>query len=108
MADKYLNLDGTREIVTRLKAYADSKEGLGAGVTSEILIIDSELDPGEGGDGGGSYTLPTASASVLGGVKIGDGITITNGVISAITATIVQNMIDTSIADITDADEVSF
>ena len=29
------------------------------------------------------YTLPTASADTLGGVKIGDGITITNGVISA-------------------------
>jgi len=30
-----------------------------------------------------TYTLPTASASTLGGVKIGSGITITNGVISA-------------------------
>lgn len=36
-----------------------------------------------GGGGGGSYALPTASATVLGGVKIGAGITITNGVISA-------------------------
>ena len=27
------------------------------------------------------YTLPTATASVLGGVKIGNGITISNGVI---------------------------
>ena len=32
---------------------------------------------------GSSYTLPTASGSVLGGVKIGSGITITDGVISA-------------------------
>lgn len=30
-----------------------------------------------------TYTLPTATASALGGVKIGSGITITNGVISA-------------------------
>ena len=30
-----------------------------------------------------NYSLPTASASVLGGVKIGSGITITSGVISA-------------------------
>lgn len=30
-----------------------------------------------------SYSLPTATASVLGGVKIGSGITITDGVISA-------------------------
>lgn len=36
---------------------------------------------------GTSYTLPTASATDLGGVKIGSGITITNGVISANTFT---------------------
>lgn len=35
--------------------------------------------------GGGSYTLPTATASVLGGVKIGSGITISSGVISVST-----------------------
>ena len=33
--------------------------------------------------GGGSYTLPTASADTLGGVKVGSGLTITNGVLSA-------------------------
>lgn len=37
-----------------------------------------------GGSGGGSYTLPTASSSTLGGVKIGSGLTINNnGVVSA-------------------------
>ena len=35
-----------------------------------------------GGGGGGSYILPTATSSILGGVKIGNNITITNGVIS--------------------------
>ena len=35
------------------------------------------------GGGGGSYTLPTASASTLGGVKVGFGLTITDGVLSA-------------------------
>ena len=39
--------------------------------------------PSAGGGGGGSYTLPTASASVLGGVKIGSGLTITDGVLAA-------------------------
>ena len=38
--------------------------------------------PGESG-GGGSYTLPTASADTLGGVKVGSGLTITDGVLSA-------------------------
>ena len=35
-----------------------------------------------GGAGGGSYTLPVATASILGGVKIGSNITINAGVIS--------------------------
>lgn len=37
--------------------------------------------PGEGG--GGSYTLPIASADTLGGIKVGSGLTITDGVLSA-------------------------
>jgi hypothetical protein len=39
---------------------------------------------GGGGGGGSSYTLPVATAAVLGGVKIGSGITVTaDGTISA-------------------------
>lgn len=37
----------------------------------------------EVGSGGGDYTLPTASGSVLGGVKVGSRLTITDGVLSA-------------------------
>ena len=33
--------------------------------------------------GANNYTLPTASATQLGGVKIGTGLTISNGVLSA-------------------------
>jgi len=36
-----------------------------------------------GGSGGGSYTLPTATSSVLGGIKIGANLTITDGVLAA-------------------------
>ena len=38
--------------------------------------------PGEGG-GGEGYTLPVASAETLGGIKVGSGLTITDGVLSA-------------------------
>lgn len=39
---------------------------------------------GGGSGGGGNYTLPTASGSTLGGVKVGSGLTInTSGVLSA-------------------------
>jgi len=34
--------------------------------------------------GGGNYTLPTATDSVLGGVKVGSGLTISSGVLSTI------------------------
>lgn len=47
-----------------------------------MIINFNNLGGGEGG--GGSYTLPVASASVLGGVKIGQGISIDqDGAISA-------------------------
>ena len=37
-----------------------------------------------GGSGGGSYTLPAASAGTLGGVKVGSGLSVTaDGVLSA-------------------------
>lgn len=106
MADKYLNLAGTGELVSKLKEYADSKQGLGVSVDGERLIIDSGVTPG--GGSGGSYVLPEATATRLGGVKIGDGITISNGVISAITATAVQSMIDTALAQYGNGDTAAF
>jgi hypothetical protein len=38
---------------------------------------------GPGGGGSGSYTLPEASSSVLGGIKVGSGLSIASGVLSA-------------------------
>lgn len=44
-----------------------------------------------GGGGGGSYTLPVASESVLGGVKVGNGLSIENdGVLNATVSSEVQ------------------
>ena len=49
------------------------------------LVVEegAEVEGLGGGEGGGSYTLPVASASTLGGVKVGSGLTITDGVLSA-------------------------
>ena len=52
------------------------------------LVIGGKLTVLEGAtvkglENGGSYTLPVASADTLGGVKIGSGLTITDGVLSA-------------------------
>lgn len=49
-----------------------------------------------GGSGGGSYTLPTASAAIKGGVKIGKGLTMTGEVLSADGETVDTAMSDTS------------
>jgi hypothetical protein len=38
---------------------------------------------GSGGGGGSSYSLPTATASTLGGIKVGTNLSISNGVLSA-------------------------
>jgi hypothetical protein len=59
------------------------------GVTDGQALVWNQANlrwqPGNAGSGGGSYTLPTASTSVLGGVKVdGSTITISNGVITAV------------------------
>ena len=63
-----------------LNGYVKSVNGTSPDSNGNVSISVS----GGGSSGGGSYTLPTASSSTLGGVKIGSGLTInTNGVVSA-------------------------
>lgn len=63
-----------------LSGYVKSVNGTFPDSSGNVTISVS----GGGSSGGGSYTLPTASSSTLGGVKIGSGLTInTNGVVSA-------------------------
>ena len=63
-----------------LSGYVKSVNGAAPDSSGNVTISVS----GGGGSGGSSYTLPTASSSTLGGVKIGSGLTInTNGVVSA-------------------------
>lgn len=55
----------------------------------DTLIIGGTLAIEEGAEvtglpsGGSSYTLPTATDSTLGGVKVGSGLSISDGVLSA-------------------------
>lgn len=63
-----------------LSGYVKSVNGVAPDSSGNVTISVS----GGGSSGGGSYTLPTASSSTLGGVKIGAGLTINNsGVVSA-------------------------
>lgn len=60
-----------------------SKDGGDTLVIGGKLVIEEGAEVEGLGGGGGSYTLPVASASTLGGVKVGSGLTITDGVLSA-------------------------
>lgn len=63
-----------------LRGYVKSVNGVTPDGSGNVTISVS----GGGSGGGGNYTLPTASGSTLGGVKIGSGLTInTSGVLSA-------------------------
>lgn len=68
-------------------AYDDSL-GLTAATPGQIIKVktvqDGKPTEWEAVDmpSGGSYTLPTASADTLGGVKVGDGLSIADGVLS--------------------------
>lgn len=42
------------------------------------ILVDTNYGSGSGGGGGSSYTLPVASESTLGGIKVGDGLSITD------------------------------
>lgn len=62
-----------------LNGYVKSVNGTSPDSNGNVTISVSG-----GGGSGGNYTLPTASSSTLGGVKIGSGLTInTSGVLSA-------------------------
>lgn len=52
-------------------------------VGGKMIFEEGATVEGLQGGGGSSYTLPTASASTLGGVKVGSGLSITDGVLSA-------------------------
>lgn len=45
---------------------------------SQFTQLLNAISSGSGGGGGGSYTLPIASNTVLGGVKVGNGLSIEN------------------------------
>lgn len=63
-----------------LNGYVKSVNGTYPDSSGDVTISVS----GGGSSGGGNYTLPTASSSTLGGVKVGSGLTInTSGVLSA-------------------------
>ena len=74
----------------------------------DTLVIGGKLQVEEGaevsgldGGGGGSYTLPAATASTLGGVKVGTGLTVQeDGTLSADGVTPAANQAASEAADL--------
>lgn len=70
-------------IATQIGTKVDKVSGMGLSTNDYTTTEKSKLA------GLSNYSLPTASSTTLGGVKIGSGITISSGVISVPSATIV-------------------
>lgn len=79
--DNELSLTSTNPVQNKTITAALSNLDIDIATNDEI---DNALNLAGGGGSGGNYTLPTASGSTLGGVKVGSGLTInTSGVLSA-------------------------
>jgi hypothetical protein len=84
------NAEGTATNKVTLASIAALSAGTGAtgpagatGATGPQGETGATGVQGATGPSGPAYTLPTATSSVLGGIKIGSGLTITDGVLSA-------------------------
>lgn len=81
MAKKYLDQDGVlyfwQKIKAKLSTKVDKIDGKGLSTNDYTTAEKTKLA------GLSNYSLPTASADTLGGVKVGGGLSITNGVLSA-------------------------
>lgn len=80
-------VDGVASITAPALNVATTNElGLVKVDGTTIVIDDFGVISAVGGGGGGTYTLPKATSSVLGGIKIGSGLSIdANGVVTALT-----------------------
>lgn len=52
-------------------------------IGGKLIIEEGATVEGLPSSGGGSYTLPPATAETLGGIKVGSGLSINDGVLSA-------------------------
>lgn len=77
IANKPTNLATDKELSDGLATKVDKVTGKGLSTNDYTTAEKTKLA------GLSNYSLPTASANTLGGVKIGSGLTITNGVLSA-------------------------
>lgn len=81
--DKIVRLNNLKTFLTSLKSLFVAKES-GKALSSNDYTTAEKSKLAGIATGANAYVLPTASSTVLGGVKIGSNLTISNGVISAV------------------------
>lgn len=81
--DKIVRLSNLKTFLTSLKGLFVSKES-GKGLSTNDYTTTEKTKLAGIAARANAYVLPTASSTVLGGVKIGNNLTISNGVVSAV------------------------
>ena len=79
---QYLDDNGLRYLWTKIKNMFIAKES-GKGLSSNDYTTTEKNKLAGIANNANNYSLPTASASTLGGIKVGSGLSISNGILSA-------------------------
>ena len=79
---QYLDDNGLRYLWTKIKNIFVAKES-GKGLSSNDYTTTEKNKLAGIANNANNYSLPTASASTLGGIKVGSGLSISNGILSA-------------------------
>lgn len=85
MRIEYLDKAGATYLIGKIKTLLGTKVDkiTGKGLSTEDYTTTEKTKLSGIAEGANKYTLPTASADVLGGVKVGAGLAINSGVLSA-------------------------
>lgn len=81
--DKLVRLSNLKTFLASLKSLFVAQES-GKGLSSNDYTSAEKSKLAGIATGANNYTLPTASGTVLGGIKVGSNLTISNGVLSAV------------------------
>lgn len=81
--DKLVRLSNLKTFLASLKSLFVAQES-GKGLSSNDYTTAEKTKLAGIATGANNYTLPTASGTVLGGIKVGSNLTISNGVLSAV------------------------
>ena len=89
---KYVGLTALTQLISLIKTALATKSNTShthsaATTSANGFMSAADKTKLDGISGTGSYSLPTATASVLGGVKVGSNLSINNGVLSATNTT---------------------